>query len=288
MTAGIYLVDGALGRVDLECEPDGYIVDELVVGGAEVRRVERPRALGDGTDNRTRYLGGRVVTASILLDRRKFRTQQLLDRLGPFVSPRFRPRLVYRLDRDGPASEQRSILVAPAESGPLVVQGRRYDSITLQWISVRSVIESIEPRIQTVTPVGDTEAGRTYDLTFDRTYPPTLPSGSATITTLGNSPVDWIANISSSIEDPRLTINDHQVRFDPLVLAGGQFVEINTERRTILRNGDPGDPIQHLTNFTEWEWDDLRLWPGDNFVRYQGNNITDSSATFRWRDGWLL
>lgn len=279
----ITLTDTTLGEVELSCEPAGYTVVGFEVGWAQPREVVDPAALRQGVDDRTRFAGARVITVSVRLNTALFPAQELIDRVAPFLDPARRPRLAWSV---GAGSARRSIVVRAADA-PVVIDGK-YPSMVMTFVSAdRPLLEAETLTCATVRRSGATEAGRTYDLAFDRSYAFMLPTGSIIVNNNGTGPAPWFGDLFAEVEDPTITINGVAVAFSGLTLTAGQFVSINCRTQTMLRNGDPNDSVYGLTNFSEWDWSDLSLVGADNVVRFTGDNLSsDARFSLCWRHTW--
>ena len=289
----MYLTEPTLGTLDLECA-DGFVVVDFQIGWPEVREVVTPRALSDGSIDTTYYLGKRPVTVTLRFDQTKLATQNLIDLVTPFLSPRYRPQIVWTVQQSGPwcpgpaASVEtiRSLRVRGVD-GPLVVDAPKYLTMALQWIAQDPYTTGLNQSCAVALITGSEEFGRTYDLTFDRDYPYSPQYGVTTFTPKGNAPMDWVATITSELTDPSLLINDVSIDFSGVTLLPGQTIIIDTLERTILLNGDPNSSLHGQTNFQDWTWDEIRLTPGENQIRLQAPSYTGSpSFTLCWYDKW--
>lgn len=294
----MYLDDETLGVLNLECGT-GYVVADFQIGWPTVREVVNPRALTDGVVDTTTYLGARAVSVTLRLDQRVMPTQDLLDLVTPFMSPRYRPRIVWTV-QDTTAYcpgyivqpyHIRSLRLRGADA-PLLVDGPRYLTIGLQWIAQDPFTSALEETCVVAGLTGTEEFGRVYDLSFDRDYPFSPPYGITYFTPIGTATMDWIGTLSaptSALVNPSILVNNSTITFTGLTLLAGQTVIINTQERTILRNGDINDSVYGLTNFADWTWDDLRVTPGQNQIRLQGTSMgTDASFTLCYFDRWYV
>jgi hypothetical protein len=288
----IYLTHSSLGQLDLTAA-NGFVVVSFTIGWPEVRTVMDNRALADGVIDTTTYLGSRAVTIALRLDNTGcpgYSTQDLIDQVTPYLSPRIRPTLVYTVDQNDPVvSHQRSLLLRGAD-GPLTVDAPKALTLVCQWVASESFTQALEDSCAVAILTGGTELGRDYDLEFDRDYPASPPFGITYFYPAGNAPMDWILTLTSQIEDPTITINGIPIVFSGLTLLPGQTVIIDTQARTILRNGDPNDSVYGLTNFFDWTWDDLRVTPGENSLLLTAVSSAGGSpsATLCYYDRWHL
>lgn len=279
------LSDPDLGVLVLGCDP--YVVTSLQIGSPAVREVVRNRSLADGVFDDTRYVGSRAITLGIRFNDVAVcnfsdddSMQALIDALTPYMSPRRRPTLTWQLPR---SSELRSAVVRGV-NWPYTIVGPKAQGIAPQWVvpSGEILAGGVDARrCETIKPSSDTEEGRTYDLTFNRVYPPSDPIGARVIDNPGTAPAHWELTIYGPVVDPTFTING--IVFDTSGLGGislvaGQTLVINTRERTVLYNGVAGASGYQHVNYDEWGWDDLMLQPGDNLVRFDGTGLTDQSA----------
>jgi len=289
-----------LGSLDLVCE-NGYVVTELQLGSPAVREVVHERALADGTIDDTLFVGARAVTVSITLDQRVAPLQTLLDRITPYVSPRRRPTFTWTLP--GSETEQRMLVVRGVDA-PFVLGRPKFPPLVVSWIAVDGLMMSPEQTCETIAPSTEDVPGRTYDecplvpspdrveattttgRCYDRSYPAAPPRGGRNMLNQGTEVAEWTAAFYGPIEDPTITINDVEVTVDT-ILALGESIVINTRERTILRNGDPTQSLYGQSNYAAWSWDQLRLRPGNNSIRYSGTGLTtETSAVICWRNTW--
>lgn len=277
------LDDPELGTLELGTDP--YIVTALDIGSPAVREVVRNRSLGDGGLDDTRFLGSRAITMSIRFnDVRRCESgddmQTLIDRLTPYMHPRRRPTLSWRL----PGSSQTRCAIVRGVDWPFSLNGPKGQTIAAQWVAPSGEILAGGPdarRTVRISPSSDVEAGRTYPLRFDRTYPPSSPIGSRSVENPGTTLAHWTATIFGPARFPELIVNGRSISFDRrggVELLVGQTLVIDTRSRTMLFNGVRGQSAYQFSNFDEWSWDDLLLLPRRNSVRFGGEELTAQSA----------
>jgi hypothetical protein len=283
----VELSDPELGVLELGCDP--YVVASLQVGSPEVREVTRYRSLADGTFDDTRFTGARAITAAIRFRDKLIGTcggqptmQELIDRITPYMSPRRRPTLTWLLP-GSQETEARSCVVRGVNWG-FTLSGPKAMSIAPQWVVPSGEILAGGPdalHCTSIRPSVDVEEGRVYDLTFDRSYPPSEALGGRTIKNPGTAPTHWTLTFYGPATNPQFTINGVVFKTDRqggVVLASGQTLVVNTRNRTVLFNGLPANSRYQNTNFDEWAWDDLMLKPGDNIVRFDATVLTAQTS----------
>lgn len=270
----LYLVDDDLGRLDLECG-DGFVVANFEIGFPLVREVVRGRSLADGLFDDTEYLGSRVITVTVRFDSggclSPGTSQDLIDQVMPYLSPRKRPRLVWTLQKN--VLEERSAIVRGLNA-PVLINQRAYPTVVFQWVTIDSFVELPVESCSILNPNEPAvETGRDYDLTFDRQYAPGGPTDSILVVNPGSAPANWVGTILASANQPNVVVNGTAVEFNRntgVNLIAGQTLVIDTKERTVLLNNDPSESRYDRMNFEDWVWDDLLLQPGTNVIRFNG------------------
>ena len=292
----VYITEPDLGTLDFgpivldggrfDCNAAGYVVTGWTVGFPVVRSVIRGRSLADGIVDDSRYVGERAISFNVALDVNKTDPQTNIDNLMPYLSPRRRPRLHWTI----PGSTMERSCVVRGADAPVQIAGKQLHVITASWVAPNAMLEGAE-KIVSINPSGDTEDGRTYDLLFDRTYPPSAGLGERIVVNDGNTVADWKATIFGATTNPKLTVNGTAIDFNRnggLDLFGGQLVTLDTRERTAYYDDDPTQSRYDRMNFTEWGWEDVRLQPGSNIIRFEAGTLTaQSQVQFIYRDAYL-
>lgn len=287
----LYLEHPSLGRLDLDCA-DGFVVSSFSIGYPNVREVVINKSLADGTIDTSTYVGARAVTIALRLDNtgcEGFKTQDLIDLVSPYLSPRIRPTLVYTIDKNSTDPNHVRSLLLRGVDAPLTVDSPKALTLVCQWVSAESFTSALDETCAVATLTDTEEFGRFYDLDFDRDYPFSPPVGVTFFTPNGNAPMDWSGTVTSEVTDPVLIVNGVFIIFTGLTLLPGQTLNIDTRNRTILRNNDVFDSVYGLSNFQDWTWDDLRVRPGENYIRFGSAVYTGSpSFTLCYFDRWHI
>lgn len=285
MQAELHCYD--LGTLILGTDP--YVVAQLQIGSPAVRENLKNRSLADGVTDNSRYLGSRAITATIRLKSQSQcdgpPMQALFDRLLPYMHPRRRPTLTWQLYG---SSTPRAAIVRGV-TWPYAIDGPKHPTIAVSWIIPSGEIVEGGPNAKhcvTIQPAGEIELGRVYNLVPDRRYAASGPVGSRIINNAGTDWTHWVLTIHGPVVNPSFIVNGVGVRFNRdggLTLAVGQSVVLDTRARTALFNGDDTDSRYGNLNYDEWNWDDVRLAPGQNAVRFDGTNMTPmSTAVLCW------
>jgi len=254
---------------------DGLRVVGFDLGWPEAREVANPRAGADGEIDETRFHSGRVVSMTLsVTDPGK------LDALMAFTNPGLRPTLRYRVRGGG----QRMIRLRASDLSRPVEFG--VAEVDVQWRAPDGVAESVDLETQQLNPAEDVE-GRTYDLTFDRSYPESQGAGRITVVNEGSATAYPIIRFYGPLEDPLLEneTSDRQLRFE-ISISAGDYLEVDTANRTARLNGLAENSRYDAFDFPTSQWWGLR--PGGNLLRFAPDSSSQPAvAEVRWRAAWL-
>jgi hypothetical protein len=275
----------------LEDETQGYFCESLDLGFPAVREVVSNRPDQDGTFDRTALMGSRQVSASIVaVAGAGARIDQVAAMFAPFMSPAARPVLHYVLDRDD-EPERVLTLRAAGYSWPIVGASTR--AIQLQFVAPDPIARDLDTDTTTAWAGLSGPSGRTYPLTFPRTYP-AGGGGAVTghIVTTGDVDVFPVLTIYGPITGAQVAITGPSDNFLVPFLAGytigaGQFVVVDTKAKTALVGGDPSQSV-----ITQIDWANVN-WPAiaphvTYFLTLAGSGTTGvSQVVATWQDGYL-
>jgi hypothetical protein len=185
-------------------------------------------------------------------------------------------------------------LVAGGDVGMVLARCRKravaIDDNYLEWSAAFAVeLVATDPRIYAATEglittgVPTAGVGRTYPLTFSRTYGAAGSGGLILATNEGNVATPWVARLDGPLNYPRLeniTV-DRLLELD-LVLQAGEWLVLDSARRAVLFLGS-SSRYADLSPGSEW-WE---LAPGVNEVSFRTIDITDAGTVqFAWRSAW--
>lgn len=285
----ISLIDDQLGELQLRSDP--YVVVAFSIGARAPREVIRNRALADGVRDDTRYAGGRAATVALRLNDKACGTpvtmQSLYDRLLPYTLARRRPTLRWSLP--GSDGEQRQMVVRGADA-PVMIDSPKHPVISCSFVSDGEITSAGPEECTVINPALDVEQGRVYDRSGDRAYPASIAVGARNIFQGGNERAHWHGAIYGASTNPYISINGVRIDFlsnGGLLLPSGSSVVIDTRERTMFLNGDPASSRFDRTNFTDWQWEDLMLQPGNNVVRFGAATIgVGAQMNLCWKRTW--
>ena len=288
-----------MGPRSLELEDDtaSYACTELDLGFPEVRDSPvSPRPDRDGTDDRTRLMGSRPISANITADESGWMTpDEIATLFAPYMVPSARPVLHYVLDR--PGTPERFVTVRAADYGWPITGGRTRD-IHLAWVAPDPVMRDPAAREAVSHSGSSTVGGRTYDLAYDRTY---VAGAGAPTTGVIESPGDVavrpVVDIFGPITDPVVTF---QVQDPPPAVvrtfalrfvAGfridpGRWIRVDTDARTAA--DDTGANIMGSLDWAGTQWPVLPTAPASTYMSLAGTTTTGvTQAVAMWTDGSL-
>jgi len=273
-------LDGRVFEFGIE---HGIIVEELDLGFPEVRERAEHRTDADGTVDVTAFHGGAAVTiGGTVLPEGSHTVWSVVDRLRAFCRPSARPWLYFDVD----GVERRFRLRADQQSAPLTHPSMRRFQAT--WVAPDGIMEAAELSSVQIPASVEDEAGRAYDLVFDRVYPSSPSTGQTAVTNGGSTDVWPTVRVYGPCVDPRI-ISDTQgaeVAFVGLNVPAGQYLEVDMGARTARIDGLAGASRLGSLDFATSAW--WPLAPGDNLVRFSpGSFSSPSTAEVRWRHAWL-
>jgi hypothetical protein len=291
-------LDGAV--LPLEDEAGGWVCTTLDLGYPEVREVTNARPDQDGTDDRSRYFGSRGVSADIQTRAAwGVSVDDVASRFAPYMAPSARPTLHYVLDRPG-AAERVLTLRGSGYSWPIEGGARR--DIQLAWVAADPLPRDAVTKTVAAWSGSSSAPGRLYDLTYPRLYP---PGGGgkvqAHLVSNGDVPVAPVIRIYGPITGPeaqvwhwrRVDMGEQAyffLRFAPsFIVAAGEYVEVDCQRHTATRNGDPTASVVSSILWLSSAWP--LIYPAASYeVRMQlsgdsTSGITQAVAT--WQDRYL-
>jgi hypothetical protein len=205
--------------------------------------------------------------------------------------PNVRPVLHYVLDR--PGAPERTITVRAANfSEPIAGPFER--DIQLQWVA--SDPAALDPVEKTVIAWAgaSTAAGRTYNLTFPRVYP---PGGggvvSGRITPGGVLPVQPRLRIYGPITKPFVTIQLNNVPtltvafLASFTIGAGHYVDVSTSEHTAFLDGDPTQSVIASIDWFATIWG--VLMPANTYIMSLLGSTTSGVTQVQamWHDRYL-
>jgi hypothetical protein len=284
--------------VQLHDEQAGYFVTELDLGSPEVRDVTNNRPDADGIDDRTMFLGGRVVSVDVAAVAAAGATiDAIADLFAPFMMPNVRPTLHYVLDR--PGLPERTLVVR-AVSYDWVVDNPDQRDYHLSWIASDPIVRAATQ--QTAVARSGTEGltGRTYNWTPNRTYPAgSAPAQPVILNTPGVVAVHPLLRIygpiTAALVNMTVAATGAPAGRVPLVgsyvIDAGHFVEADCDAQTVTLDGDPGQSLLTSINWTSMAagggWP--ILLPRTNMRMGLAGSSTSTATQVQatWTDGYL-
>jgi hypothetical protein len=297
----------------------GWACQELNVGYPSVREVVNNRPDQHGTDDQTAYFGSRAVTANItsFRDRGTMAIDDIAALFAPFMVPAARPVLTYSTHSN--VGRWRRLTLRPADfTSPMNSIAIR--SIHLGFVAPDPVARDIEQSVARGKAGDSVRDGRYYDgpparpatdfgvidstgntgwgFHPDRQYPeggsdPTV----GRIFNAGDVPISPLLRVWGPIDGPIISGGylDIYANMDrrwrvvcrpSLHIDEGQYVDIDTDRKTAVRGGTCQSVLAQVA------WMDT-TWPAispgaTSDLRLEGTSTRDATMVEAfWRNGYL-
>lgn len=254
----------APGLDDLVLDPaNGWAVQSLDVGDPTTRTVMQSAPSRDGVIDTTRFVGERSISLHVVVVPGMYaELASMEDHLKAFTNPRLRP--VMTVQRPGQNARQ-IVLSRGAVMAPIA--HHEFTEAIVSWVAPSGVFESADLRTFEVAASATTELGRSYDLTFDRSYPPSPPVAEVVVTNAGNIDAPPLIQLHGPWSGETRVVNvtaGRELVFDNESVTAGNYIEIDVARRTVTLNGDPSNGrYDRLVSPGWWE-----LVPGPNVLRF--------------------
>lgn len=262
---------------------DPYLIQvvEGLAKNPELRTSEMVRTHRDGLVKGATFLGGRTITLEMVVvgwDRSGF--SQALSQLralgiGDLV-------LRFRLPGVAGGNTARCVVSVRNDDIP---QAEEYTSFAVEAAyELRAIDPLLYSDAETVLTLTATTVtgGRVYPRVHPFTFGGAGSAGSGNAINIGNHNAPVRIQIHGPITNPRIrNETTGQEIFLAMDLPAGQWVDFDTDARTVLLNGTANR--YYYLGVTDW-WS---LVPGTNNIRFFGTAATGAVATITYRSAWL-
>jgi len=261
---------------------NGFVPQSLNLGHPEVRDNSQKRANQSGTFDFTQHHGASAVQITVALAPELMETPltetALLDKLKRWTNPYSRSYLIYREQGE---VDWRKILIRNANSNRNISLVRsEFGNVSLTFRAPKGISESYE-EVTVPLSFNGLESGRTYDLTFDRTYPASNIIGLREVINLGSTeayPRLRIYGPCSGFRCENVTTGKTLWFKDAFTLLANEYLVIDFEEGTVYMNGDPTNQRYSELKITEADYDWWKLVCGVNMVRAVATTFTSPQA----------
>jgi hypothetical protein len=277
----------------------GYACTELDLGYPEVRdsATVNNRPDQDGVDDRTKYAGGRAMSATIRAVGGAMKVDEIGALFAVFQIPNARPQLHYVLDRPG-APERFTTVRATGYAWP--ISGARTREINLGWLASDPFMYDPAERVATSLAGSSTTPGRTYNLTFPRIYP--IGGGVPTtgeIRSPGEITVRPLLRIFGPVTNPIVEMTPTTgadpagppalIRFVAgFIIPAGSWVDVDTNGKTAFLNSDNAQSVMAQIDWAASVWPVLPTLPYWTWLTLRGDSTSAvSQVQALWYDGFL-
>lgn len=277
---GITLTDPARS-LEYVLLPNDDVVNASLEFTPTVREVTEDLAARDGTLDTTQWLGAGAVTLTLMaVDG----IAAVLDQIGGLCVPWARPYLVVSSNE---WTSDRQVQVR-FDSVTHPIESSTYRAVQLAWKAPAGVWEdtatqqwTIAAGLPDLTGVNLTVAdGMAVTAADGVTMPASTQQAASVVTVNGNLRPAWRARLYGPCMGPKLDRADtgQTLTFtDSLVIAQGDYLELDSAARTVRYRSDPADSRLDQLDFgggADW-WP---LDPGPNRVQYHASSGTTAAS----------
>lgn len=271
-------------RWDLDDLSSGVIVSQFDPGWPEIRKVEQDMADRDGEFDQTRHFGPRVISMQgTIYPPAGVTRESVLQRLASYCGAGQRVLLTWEPE---PGVGQRQAWVrCDGFTGPYPQPG--WIDFSVQWKAASSYLLSpVQQEVSMALVATKTTGGRTYNLSFDRTYPPTIGGAGVGIVTNGGSAPTWpLIRVSGDVYDAQvINLTTGQALVLSGEIAADEYLDVDMGRHTAMLNGTTSRPDLIDWQATSW-WN---LPPGNSDVQFTAVTMSGNpTALVIWQDSFL-
>lgn len=264
------LQDDATGEVlpirGSDADPQLWI-QQLAVGGPDIRAVSIAPSSRNGTLDTTKFFGASAVTMNITVGPNAGADgayEFAADLLG-WCAPGRRPYLY--VQRSGWKDEWR-IQLRGDQYAPVTVTPSRMAVLQLAFRAPDGCWESATVNTTNVLPGGSGTGGFQFPISFPLTFGSGVAPGSTTLNVGGNIEAFPMFDIYGPCSNPTISMPNSglEMKFTSLSIPAGEYVEIDSKRRTIYANSDP--TTSRLATLDPSVSDYLTLGPGADQINF--------------------
>lgn len=246
-------------------------------GGVDVRAAPIPRLLADGDYDGPATFGGRTVEiAGVVIAQNRAGLQLAMDRVARVLAGQVRRGALIVDEAVVPVARTISVRLG----GSTLVE--RTATLQASWsislYSSDSVRYGLTQHVDRVVPYVS-GVGRTYNLTFPRTYGALGSNGRLTVHNLGDANSHPTITFYGPVTNPAMRIVGGDRIKLMMAIAVGEFVVIDCAKRTVDYGGSSRRHL--LTSDSRW----LLFGPGRTDLFYSSDNGS-GEAVVVWSDAW--
>lgn len=261
------------------------LIHTIDPGSPEVRAVTEDRTAANGVYDTTQFYGGRTVamTATVY-------SPEVLRELSTYLSPRLRPFLGVTDPTLYSGERFLALRRDNYAAGDINNLSHLRRQLQLQWACPTGVWQATEPLSFTLNAQVEETVGRVYPEIFPRVYPAAFGAGQTMIDNPGTEPSDQVVRMYGPCVGPRYT-NDTTgetiIFTEELIIAAGDYVEVDTSAHTAFYLSDPAASRAHLIDYSQSTW--WQVPPGGSAVRYHPTSEVDAGcgSVTTYRPAWL-
>lgn len=285
------LADAASGLSCVIRPRDGVAAATLDVQPA-VRAVSDPVADGDGTRDLTQFTDAAAATLSLRLWRGAQSPEAFLDEISPLLAPHRRPVLIVGNDQWATPRQ----LAVRFDSRTAPVDNPVTTDVAISWKvpagcwTDTAVTEADLPALaDPSTGLHITPTGLHFVAGAGIAFPAASTPAPSLVAVPGSVRPAWKARLYGPCTGPKLssdTLGLDIIFTSSLVLAAGQYVELDSQARSANLLSDPAQSVLGKIDFAATTW--WTLEPGvTNQVRYHPSSGAASGAVLTFAPSYL-
>ena len=152
---------------------------------------------------------------------------------------------------------------------------------TVEWFATDPRLYDVFQQ-SVVTPLAATPSGHTWNNTWNLSWGTAGVSGSIFANNAGTFPTPPSFRIDGPVTNPSVeNITDGLTLAFNITLGSGEFLDIDTDARTVLLGGT----ASRYNTLTSPDWFDLK--PGITELKFRGTTAGVPQLTATWRSAWL-
>lgn len=264
---------------------EDILVHSIDPGSAAVRAVAEDRTGANGSYDTTMLYGGRTVAMEATLF-----SAPLLNELASYLSPRLRPRLGVT-DPDIYSGERFLLLRRDNyDPGKITHMSHLRRPLLFQWQCPTGVWQATDPISFSLNAQGSGRVGMIFPEVLPLVFPAAQGTGQAIHVNPGTEPADQMVRMYGPCRGPRYTndtTGETLVFTEDLVVAAGEYVEVDTANHTAYYLSDPAASRSQYLDWSLSTW--WQVPPGRSAVRYHPTSEVDvgCGSVSTYRPAWL-
>lgn len=266
----------------------GYavLVKDWDLGFPTPREVVSDQAGQSGTLDLTQYHGSRTVKLDVqVVDIPGQTRHQTMDILRTACLSNHRPQLF--VQADGWNQERVMVLRGTPVSCVIGSTHGAFIEAALAWVCPSGVMTAVGTSEISITPTPSVTIGMSFPMHFSMSWTPGSTTNQSNANNPGNDNTGWVARFYGSATGIAIV---NKTTLQKIALSAsiptGHYVEINSQARTALIDGDPAQSVYSTIDFSVSTW--WTLAPGVNAIQaLAASTDTNAELVFDWQGDFV-